>query len=383
MLPRMKQGAKISASSPKERVTARLGRLLKEGSIPGIQYMVVDATSTWFQYTGGVLDVANPSISVKDDSKFLSSSSTKVLTASAIWKLCETNKVQLDAPLSKYYSKHPYGDQVTLRHLLNHSSGIPNPIPVSWLHIGNDDDSSTFDEEKALEEALEANPKLEFGPGERYAYSNLSYWLLGKVIEEVSGMSYRDYLKQEIFEPLGITENEMTFDRSASQTTFAQGHQERFSILSLFFWALTSNKLWDKSVGKWARFQQYLLMNGPAYGGCIGTATGYAKILQDMLLALQTDGKEPKLFTSSINDFIEPQYSSKAPDLFPSTCIGFNRGENDNHTYFTKVGGGPGFSSNIRIYPNAGIATVYLCNKTEVSEGPVNSFLDKLDKDFL
>lgn len=378
------KGAKITTSST-ERVTSHLDRLIKEGTIPGIQYIVVNATSTQFQYSGGVLDVSEPSAKVHDDSKFLSSSSTEVLTGVAIWKLRETKKLQLDDPLSKYYSKHPYGDQVTIRHLLNHSSGIPNPIPVGWLHVGND--GSTFDEDKALQETLKDYPKLQFTPGERYAYSNLSYWLLGKAIEEVSGLAYSEYLKREIFTPLGIADNEMTFDRTSDNTAFARGHQARFSVLTLFFWALADRSLWDKSEGKWARFQQHLLMNGPAYGGCIGTASAYARVMQDMLLALQSDGEESKLFTSTVKDLLEPQYSSSSSaskvDLLPSTCGGFNRGQLNKHTYYTKVGGGPGFSSNVRIYPEAGIATAFLCNKTEVSEGRVNAFLDNLDKEFL
>jgi len=366
---------------PNQRVIDYLDHLIDKGVMPGIQYMVVDASSIRFQYATGVLDAATPTAKVHKDSKFLSSSCTKVLTAAAIWKLCESKQVTLDGPLSKYYTKHPYGDQVTIRHLLNHSSGIPNPMPVSWLHVENEDTS--FDEEKSLQKAMEDNCKLQFSPGERYAYSNLSYWLLGKVIEEASGMTYCNYMKHEIFEPLGISDDEMTFHRSSNKATFARGHQERFSFLMCALWLLTSKKIWDTSFGKWARFQQDILMDGPAYGGCIGSVSGYAKFVQDLLLALITDGKASKLFSLTAKDLIEPQYSSPEHTLLPSTIGGWNRGQLDNHPYYTKPGGGPGFSSNIRIYPKAEIATIYLCNKTEVSEGPINSFSDMLDKHFL
>jgi D-alanyl-D-alanine carboxypeptidase len=351
--------------------------------------MVVDASSIIFQHESGVLNVATPEAKVESDSKFLSSSCTKVLTAAAISKLCEKKQVELDAPLTNYCTSHPYGDQVTIRHLLNHSSGIPNPMPLNWLHVDNFD--KEFDEDEALQEALKANPKLSFSPGERYAYSNLSYWLLGKVIENVSGMTYMEYMKQEIFEPLGISSDEMTFDRSSSNSTsnFAQGHQECFSLLTGVFWLLTSKKLWDTSSGKWARFQKNIVMDGPAYGGCIASATGYAKVLQDFLLAL--DGKSSKLFPpTTTKDLIEPQYTSiggskkkEKKSLLPSTSGGWNRGQLGTHTYYSKPGGGPGFNSNIRIYPAAKIATVYLCNKTEVSEGPIKSLSDALDKNFL
>jgi D-alanyl-D-alanine carboxypeptidase len=65
------------------------------------------------------------------------------------------------------------------------------------------------------------------------------------------------------------------------------------------------------------------------------------------------------------------------------TTLGWHRGQVDGHEYFGKCGGGPGYSSNIRIYPKEGIGTVYLSNKTEVSEGPINDLSDKLDIEFM
>ena len=66
-----------------------------------------------------------------------------------------------------------------------------------------------FDEQAALAAVLKQHPKLKFPPGARYAYSNLSYWLLGRVIEQVSGTDYASYMRQHLFEPLGISESEL------------------------------------------------------------------------------------------------------------------------------------------------------------------------------
>lgn len=371
-----------SLSDPKERVAEFLDRQIKASNIPGIQYLIVDANSIQFQYSGGVLDVAENS-KVQDSSKFLSSSTTKVLTAAAIWKLSKKKQVELDSPLSNYYTKHPYGNQVTIRQLLNHSSGIPNPIPVNWLHVVKDE-STKFDEDEALQQALEQNPNLKFSPGEKYSYSNLSYWLLGKVIEQVSGMTYADYMSREIFAPLNISADEMTFENAALDTTaIAQGHQKKFSGLTFVFWCMANKEIWDTSFGKWARFQKRLCMNGPSYGGAIGTAGAYAKFLQDMLIALQTNGKSSKLFDGSVKDLIQPDYNNDGTELLPTTSGGWHEGSLNNQRYFGKPGGGPGFSSNVRIYPDIGLASIYLCNKTEVSEGPISDFSNTIDQQFL
>jgi CubicO group peptidase (beta-lactamase class C family) len=354
-----------------KRVSDYLDRLVLKEEFPGIQYIVIDANSIVFNYVGGICDAATRD-KVTEATSFLSSSTTKVLTAAAVLKLVEAGKVSLDDPLSKYCDKHPYGDEINVRHLLNQSSGIPNPMPLNWLHTNHEHGS--FSESEALAATLDANPKLDFTPGEKYSYSNLSYWLLGKVIEKASGMAYSQYMKSKIFNPLGISHEELSCEIS-DERQYARGHQDRYSLMTLVFWVLASSKLWDKSDGKWARFQ-ILYMNGPAYGGIFGTALGYSKFLQDMLR------QEPRLFSCATKALFFEDQMDKSGNIMPTT-LGWHRGQVGEQVYYGKPGGGPGYSSNIRIYPQAGIATVCLSNKTQVSEGPINNFSDMLDAEFL
>lgn len=394
--------------------------------IPGMQYVVVDKDSVLFSYAGGIRDTAsqtekttNDNNAVTDTTRFLSSSCTKVLTATAIWKLIKQGKIEsVQDPLSRYFDQHPYGGNddnrntaskttettttIQLLHLLNHSSGCPHPLPFNqnWLHTFINEHHTSYSEADSLRTVLQANPKLSFSPaGQRYAYSNVGYWLLGKVIETASGMSYREYLQQEILQPLGIPKEELDTEFDETQPldlSYARGHQERWSFMTGVFRLLTRRQLWDASAGKWARFQ-FLCMNGPAYGGIMGTATGYSKFLQDFL----KEESNSKLFGSSKDDgktsirqrMLWEEQRDATGNLMPSTLGGWVRKElsvaSDNdkstsstHKYFGKPGGGPGFHSNVRIYPEAGIATVYLCNKTQVSEGPINALSDLLDGKF-
>jgi D-alanyl-D-alanine carboxypeptidase len=354
-----------------KRVTDYLDRLVVNEKVPGIQYVVVDVNSIRMNYAGGVSDAATRA-KVTETTSFLLSSTTKVLTAAAVFKLVEAGKVHLDDPLSNYFDTHPYGDDLKVRHLLNQSSGVPNPMPLSWLHTR--EEHSSYLESEVLEAALNANPKLDFEPGEKYAYSNLSYWLLGKVIEKASGMSYCEYMRREVFEPLGISPRELDCEIQDAKE-YARGHQSRFTLMTLVFRMLTASKIWDDSVGSWARFQ-ILYMNGPAYGGISGTAMGYAKFLQDMLR------KDSTLFSGKTKAHFFEDQTDASGNLMPTT-LGWHRGNLGQHVYYGKAGGGPGYHSNIRLYPKAGIATVYLSNKTEVSESPINAFSDTLDKEIL
>lgn len=117
-------------------------------------------------------------------------SMTKTLTSVAILQSVEQHKLGLDDPVVNYLPDYPYGNRITIRQLLNYTSGIPNPIPLRWAHLVEEDQG--FDENTALDRVLRDNPGLDFEPGTKYAYSNIGYWLLGKIIEQATEQSYVD-----------------------------------------------------------------------------------------------------------------------------------------------------------------------------------------------
>ena len=82
----------------------------------------------------------------------------------------------------------PYGRNVTVRQLIAHTSGIPNPIPLRWVHpaVGH----GSFDEKATFRAVLRDHPRLSFEAGTKYAYSNIGYWLLGNVVERASGETF-------------------------------------------------------------------------------------------------------------------------------------------------------------------------------------------------
>jgi CubicO group peptidase (beta-lactamase class C family) len=134
--------------------------------------------------------------------KFQIGSITKQFTATAVMQLQEKGLLSVDDSTTKHLPDYPKetGDKVTIHHLLTHTSGIP-----SYTNM------SEFMEKKAIPVSLEdlmatfKDKPLEFEPGERWNYSNSGYIVLGAIIEAVSGQTYEDYIRENIFEPLNMT----------------------------------------------------------------------------------------------------------------------------------------------------------------------------------
>lgn len=138
-------------------------------------------------------------VPMKPENVFKLASITKQFTSVAILILMEQGKLSLNDPLSKYISDFTRGSEITIHHLLNHTSGIKDYTRIPELR-----DKTRLD---ISPEELISNFKdlpLEFNPNEKYDYNNSGYVLLGYFIEKLSGMSYGDFIEENIFKKLGM-----------------------------------------------------------------------------------------------------------------------------------------------------------------------------------
>jgi D-alanyl-D-alanine carboxypeptidase len=356
---------------PIERAREELDSLIAANDLPGIQYLVLDRSGVRFEYNGGVADVA-AGTRVTENTTFMASSSTKTITALAVLKLVETGVVDLDDSLDRHLPENPYGNAVTIRQLISHTAGIPNPLPVKWLHPVKD--HGRYDEQKELGRVLADNPKLSSEPGKKYAYSNLGYWLLGAVIERRTKGPYCDYVHREILAPLDIVPAGLDCFVH-DPTKHARGHIKRLSLTNFAMMFLSDSAFFGETAHGWRSFNP-LYMNGPAYGGLIGTARGWGKFLADQLA-------DRSLLMSEETRRLFYEQQGTADQKQVETTLGWHVGDLAGNRFFGKPGGGPGFSSNIRVYPENGIATVWLSNRMEVSEKPIHVLSNALDRHFL
>jgi CubicO group peptidase (beta-lactamase class C family) len=139
------------------------------------------------------------------DSKHRIGSVTKQFTSAIILQLVEEGEIELDAPIATYLPGYPaeQGSKVTVHHLLNHTSGIPSYTGLPDFIQEQGRDPFTPDE---LIEVFWDMP-LEFEPGTAWAYNNSGYFILGRIIENVTGDEYDDVLRERILEPFGLDDS--------------------------------------------------------------------------------------------------------------------------------------------------------------------------------
>lgn len=129
---------------------------------------------------------------------------TKQFTAMLILQLVADGAVDLEAPITSYLPDYPKetGDQITIHHLLTHTSGIPNY--TSFPNFFKEESRNPYTPDEFVE--VFAHKKLDFAPGERFSYSNSGYFLLGVVAEKLTGKTYEQLLHDNIFTPAGMND---------------------------------------------------------------------------------------------------------------------------------------------------------------------------------
>ena len=168
---------------------------------PGVAVLVSRNGKVLFSKGYGLANLPDK-LPVTSDTKFRIGSVTKQFTAAAILKLQEEGKLKVTDKLNKFISDYPRGDEVTLHHLLTHTSGI-----TSYTSKPDFYESVTKPIKPIKPEDLIASfkqDKFDFDPGEKWSYNNSGYFLLGYIVKKVSGKSYGDYLTESFFKPLGM-----------------------------------------------------------------------------------------------------------------------------------------------------------------------------------
>ena len=349
-------------------LTTQLDAIIRSAKTPGLQYAVFDRDSILFEYTGGLADVAarRP---MRSDTTLMAYSMSKTVTAAAVLQLVEAGRIGLDDAVARYLEWQPYGPGITVRQLLTHTSGVPNPIPLRWVH--SIAAHTAFDERAALADVLRRHPRLAFRPGAKYAYSNIGYWLLGYVVERASGEAFTAYVTAHVLATLGIAPGELGYSVT-DPSVHASGYLEKYSFMNLVKSWLIDRALIGEYAGPWLEIRGHYL-NGPAFGGLVGSARGFGRFLQDQLRP------HSALFSDATRElFLTPQQTSNGRPL--AMTPGWHVGSAGGERYFYKEGGGGGFHSMMRLYPASGTASVVIANATAFNVRGVMDAGDRLHK---
>jgi len=187
-----------AAETPAGKADALLAGLIQTND-PGFAVLVAQNGKILFEKGCGLADREHD-VPVTPQTIFRIGSMTKQFTASAILKLQEEGKLSVKDKLSKYIPDFPRGNEVTLRQLLTHTSGIHDysPKPDHWSNVAKPTTT------EALIGEIKKSP-YDFDPGTKWRYDNSGYTLLGYIVEKVSGQSYGNFLRANFFQPLGMT----------------------------------------------------------------------------------------------------------------------------------------------------------------------------------
>ena len=150
-----------------------------------------------YDRSSGFSDFRN-STPVSQETPFQLASITKTFTATAVLMLHQDEKLHIDSLVVKYMPEFPYSN-ITVRHLLNHTSGLQNYMWVMERFWTN---SRMPTSEDMLQTFIKQRRPLDFRPGTRWAYSNTGYAILGLLVERVSGKSFPEFMREQIFDPL-------------------------------------------------------------------------------------------------------------------------------------------------------------------------------------
>ena len=167
---------------------------------PGAALLVARGDQVLFRGARGEASV-ELGVPLKPDSVFRIGSVTKQFAAAGLLKLVEAGKVSLDDPLSKYLPDYPNAAKITIAQLLNHTSGVKSYTGIPGVMAG----PIRMDLTTAQLIDTFKNQPVDFAPGAAWAYNNSGYVLVGAVIEAASGQPWHEYLRQTLFQPLGLT----------------------------------------------------------------------------------------------------------------------------------------------------------------------------------
>ncbi|MGZ3874072.1 MAG: serine hydrolase [Mucilaginibacter sp.] len=193
---------KVSAQSSAKRFDDYYQALSRDHEMTG-NVAVSENGKVIYQRSFGFADAGAQKLN-NERSQFELASVSKLFTAVAVLQLKDRGLVDLDAPLQHYFPQFPYA-KITVRHLLAHTSGLPDIETLADSLIAKKP-AKQFTIHDELQNVLiySKGHALKFQPGERWGYSSAGYHLLGLLVEKLSGQSLADYTRNHIFGPAGM-----------------------------------------------------------------------------------------------------------------------------------------------------------------------------------
>ncbi len=310
-----------------DRVDAIVKEVMERDQVPGISIAVAKNGEVLLAKGYGYADVENE-VEATEHTVYRIGSVTKQFTSVSIMMLVEQGKLRLDDEMTEFFPDYPtHGLTVTVDRLLNHTSGIKGYTEMEsfWGEARLD-----LSHEQMVE--LFSSVPFEFEPGEKYQYNNSAYYLLGLIIEKVSGLEYAEFLEKNVFEPLGLRETHYLYNAPIVKNR-AEGYEVREGDIVN---------------------DEPLSMRLPYAAGSLGSTVMDLLAWQEALETHKLLSKESyaKMRTpAQLNDGSSTTYG-----------YGLALGRLEGRTKIAHGGGINGFRAQLSHYPDDDLTVVVLCN---------------------
>ncbi len=267
----------------------------------------------------------------RTDTKFNLGSMNKMFTAVAIAQLAERGKLSLEDPLAKFLPEFPTKEaaqKIQLKHLLTHTSGLGSYFNKKFMESSRARFRTVDDMMKLAE-----GETLAFEPGTKWAYSNTGMLVLGAVIERVTGQSYFEYVRENIYKPAGMT-NTDAYELDLVNPNLAVGYQKEFND--------------DGTIRFRNNIFQHVIRGGPAGGGysTVGDLLKFDRALRTNKLV----GAE----------YVRQLLSAKPELNSPEYGYGFS--VDTKNRIVGHSGGFSGISSNLDMFLDSGYTAIVMSN---------------------
>jgi D-alanyl-D-alanine carboxypeptidase len=336
------------------RIDAAVNAALAQQHIVGAEVGVGRDGSVLYKKGYGYRNLAKK-LPVTANTLFPIGSITKQFTAACIMLLVQDGKVDLDAKVARYLPDAPHGDEVTVRQLLDQTSGMPEYLAAKGVFdpiaAGNPPHY-----EPAQLVALVNGVKLNFKPGTKWAYSNTNYVLLGMIVAKVSGHSYPAFLAENVLDPLGLTDTRYLATSVPSDLTDV-------------------TRGYNYAKGMYAMYPSYDFSWGGAAGAIGSTVTDLIAWDGSFFSGSLISPANEKIATTPPAVGTGFDKAKGVPSYMRSICLGYAFGWCTGTANGRKIvwhnGGVIGGRTVNAVFPKSGLEVVVLTNMTDASPEPI------------
>lgn len=331
---------------------------IKSGKTPGMVIGIASDGKMLHAKGYGSADLEH-NVPMAVDSILLIGSITKQFTVAAIMQLVEQKKLSLEDPISKYFPEFPRGGEITLRHVLTHTSGIFDytshdmPEALKWRQA--------YTTDEMMKRIASHTPAYDYEPGTAWRYSNSGFFIAGAIVEKVSGQNLRDYLQTNVIAKAGLSpDTALDDDEREVLPRRANGYDA------------VENK-----PGSYMK-ADFIDMSVPGGAGAMrSTVQDLAKWHQALftgkvvsaksVLEMTTPGKLKDGRLSSANVFrpAGAKPPQPRPDPPATYALGLNVGTVSGHQAISHTGGIQGYNAYLGTFPDDHLTVVVLTNTSD------------------